>query len=203
VLIKLAATWEGIRAAESLKKSKIQSNMTLVFHKIQAVACAKSKLFLISPFVGRILDWHKKATGQNYEDPTTDPGVISVTEIYNYFKNFGYDTVVMGASFRNTAEIRELAGCDRLTIAPKLLEELNGGFEEVVCKLDSKRAKEMEIKEIEVNEPIFRYELNKCKMATDLLSEGIRTFVEDGEKLKEMIRKCLGVDIKEEGEKKE
>lgn len=121
ILIKLASTWEGIKAGEALLKNKIKCNMTLVFHKIQAVACADSKLFLISPFVGRILDWNKKELNRTYEIPAEDPGVQSVTEIYNYYKFFGIKTVVMGASFRNTGEIKELCGCDRLTISPALL----------------------------------------------------------------------------------
>lgn len=122
ILIKIASTWEGIKAGEILLKSKIKCNMTLVFHKIQAVACADSKLFLISPFVGRILDWFKKETGKTYENHAEDPGVQSVTEIYNYYKYFGIKTFVMGASFRSTGEVKELSGCDRLTISPALLE---------------------------------------------------------------------------------
>lgn len=157
ILIKIASTWPGIMAGEALKKDKIKCNMTLVFHKIQAIACGNSQLFLISPFVGRILDWFKKETGKNYQNPTEDPGVVSVTEIYNYYKKFGYNTIVMGASFRSVGEIKQLCGCDRLTISPKLLEELASGSGEVPRKLDDKKAAQLNIEEVEINEAIFMY----------------------------------------------
>jgi transaldolase len=140
VLIKIAATWEGIKAAEMLLKNKIKCNLTLVFHKVQAIACAQSRLFLISPFVGRILDWFKKKTGNTYQNPIEDPGVISVTEIYNYFKKYNFKTIVMGASFRSAAEIKELAGCDRLTISPAFLEELQNARGDVPLKLSAVKA---------------------------------------------------------------
>lgn len=150
ILIKLASTWEGIKAGEALLKNKIKCNMTLVFHKIQAVACADSKLFLISPFVGRILDWNKKEHNKTY-DAVEDPGVQSVTEIYNYYKYFGLKTVVMGASFRNTGEIKELCGCDRLTISPALLEELRVTNGEVPVKLSAEKVKDLSLKEIDAS----------------------------------------------------
>lgn len=166
--------------------------MTLVFHRIQAIACAKSKLFLISPFVGRILDWNKKESGKTEYAHHEDPGVVSVTDIYNYFKKFDIKTVVMGASFRNTGEIKELCGCDRLTISPKLLDELKNAKADIPVKLSAEHAKKLDIEEVEIDEAGFRYEMNKSKMATDLLSAGIRSFEQDGDTLKEMIRKRIG-----------
>lgn len=144
-------------AGQALRKDKIKCNMTLVFHKVQAIACANSQLFLISPFVGRILDWFKKDTGKNYENPAEDPGVISVTQIFNYYKKFDYKTIVMGASFRSINEIKQLCGCDRLTISPKLLEQLASGSGEVPQKLDQAKSKDMDIEQIDVDEATFRY----------------------------------------------
>lgn len=191
ILIKIASTWEGIKAGEALLKNKIKCNMTLVFHKVQAIACAESRLFLISPFVGRILDWFKKDTGKTYENHAEDPGVQSVTEIYNYYKRFGIKTIVMGASFRSTGEVKELCGCDRLTISPALLEELKNSHNEVPLKLEASKAEELDISEIKATEEEFRYEMNKSKMATDLLSQGIRSFEKDGNELKDIIRNKL------------
>lgn len=160
------------------------------------MACAEGGLYLISPFVGRILDWYKNDQKKDSYEPSEDPGVKSVTEIYNYFRKFGYETVVMGASFRNIAEIIELAGCDKLTISPKLLEELEASQQLVPLKLDAKKAEELDIQEITINEGTFRYEMNKSKMATDLLSAGIRKFEEDGDKLKNMIRAAIDKHFK-------
>lgn len=160
------------------------------------MACAEGGLYLISPFVGRILDWYKNDQKKDSYEPSEDPGVKSVTEIYNYFRKFGYETVVMGASFRNIAEIIELAGCDKLTISPKLLEELEASQQLVPLKLDAKKAEELDIQEITINEGTFRYEMNKSKMATDLLSAGIRKFEEDGDKLKTMIRAAIDKHFK-------
>src|SRR5580698_5739574 len=154
VLIKLASTWEGIRAAEALEKEGIHCNLTLLFGLHQAIACAEAKVTLISPFVGRILDWYKKDTGKDYA-PAEDPGVHSVTTIYNYYKHFGYKTVVMGASFRNTGEIIELAGCDLLTIAPKLLEELQTTEGTLVRKLDPERSKTSPLERLEIDKATF------------------------------------------------
>ncbi|MEA3006038.1 MAG: transaldolase, partial [Acidobacteriaceae bacterium] len=154
ILIKIASTWPGIKAAEQLEKEGIHCNLTLLFGMHQAVACAEAKVTLISPFVGRILDWYKQDTGKDYQG-ADDPGVQSVTRIYNYFKKFGYKTVVMGASFRNIGEIRELAGCDLLTIAPKLLEELQETQSDLPRKLDPKNAPNMQIEKIPMNEAIF------------------------------------------------
>ncbi len=148
VLIKIASTWEGIKAGETLLKNKIKCNMTLVFHRIQAIACAKSKLFLISPFVGRILDWNKKESGKSEYASHEDPGVVSVTDIFNYFKKYDIKTIVMGASFRNTGEIKELCGCDRLTISPKLLDELKNASGDVPLKLNAENAKKLDIEEV-------------------------------------------------------
>jgi transaldolase len=191
ILIKIATTWEGIKAGEALLKNKIRCNMTLVFHKIQAIACADAKLFLISPFVGRILDWNKKEHNKTYDNPADDPGVQSVTEIYNYYKFFGIKTVVMGASFRSTGEIKELCGCDRLTISPALLEELRVSGGEVAVKLSAEKVKDLNIAHVDASEESFRYEMNKSKMATDLLSQGIRSFEKDGNELKDIIRKKI------------
>src|ERR1700728_608576 len=154
VLIKIASTWPGIKAAEQLEKEGIHCNLTLLFGMHQAVACAEAKVTLISPFVGRILDWYKKDTGKDYEG-ADDPGVQSVTTVYNYYKKFGYKTVVMGASFRNTSEIKELAGCDLLTIAPKLLEELKTHEGELTRKLDPEKAKSMDIEKLTIDKATF------------------------------------------------
>jgi len=175
VLIKLASTWEGIRAAEILEKEGIHCNMTLLFGIHQAVAAAEAKATLISPFVGRILDWYKKDTGKDYA-PAEDPGVESVTTIYNYYKKFGYKTVVMGASFRNIGEITELAGCDLLTIAPKLLDELEKAQGSLPRKLDPAKAQSLDIKKIPMDKATFEKMHAEDRMATDKLKEGIDGF---------------------------
>lgn len=189
VLIKLASTWEGIQAAEILEQEGINCNLTLLFSFAQARACAEAGAFLISPFVGRILDWYKKAEGKDSYAPSEDPGVVSVTSIYNYYKEHGYDTVVMGASFRNIDEITELAGCDRLTIGPNLLEEL----EAVEGELPVKLSYNGEIKErpARMTEDQFRWEHNQDAMATEKLAEGIRNFAIDQNKLEDMLRAKL------------
>jgi transaldolase len=175
VLIKLASTWEGIKAAEILEKEGIHCNMTLLFGLHQAVASAEAKVTLISPFVGRILDWYKKDTGKDYTG-ADDPGVQSVTTIYNYYKKFGYKTVVMGASFRNIGEITELAGCDLLTIAPKLLNELENTQGALPRKLDPAHAQSMDIKKIPMDKATFDKMHNEDRMAKDKLQEGIDGF---------------------------
>lgn len=187
VLIKLASTWEGIKAAEVLEKEGIHCNMTLLFSLPQAIACAQAKATLVSPFVGRILDWYKKSEGKESYPAAEDPGVVSVTEIYNYYKKFDIKTQIMGASFRNAEEILELAGCDLLTISPKLLEELKKGEGQVVRKLDSASAKKMALTPIHIDEKIFRWMLNENAMATEKLAEGIRTFAKDIVKLEKLI----------------
>jgi transaldolase len=175
VLIKLASTWEGIRAAEILEKEGIHCNMTLLFGLHQAVAAAEAHATLISPFVGRILDWYKKDTGKDYKG-ADDPGVHSVTTIYNYYKKFGYKTVVMGASFRNIGEITELAGCDLLTIAPKLLTELESTQGNLSRKLDPANAQKLDIKKIPIDKATFDKMHAEDRMATDKLKEGIDGF---------------------------
>ncbi len=182
ILIKLASTWEGIRAAEQLEKEGIHCNMTLMFSVIQAAACAEAHATLISPFVGRILDWHKKAEGKDFA-PEEDPGVISVRRIYTYYKHFGYKTQIMGASFRNSGEILELAGCDLLTIAPKLLDELTEATGKVEQKLNPEMAKEAAISKLAVDEKSFRWNLNENPMALEKLAEGLRKFADDIVKL--------------------
>ena len=179
ILIKVASTWEGIRAAEILEKEGIHTNLTLLFSKVQAIACAEAGVTLISPFVGRIFDWHKKDRGVDYIPATEDPGVQSVTEIYNYFKKYGYSTEVMGASFRNTGEIKELAGCDLLTISPDLLKELEGSDEKIEPKLTLEKAKTSAEEKIKIDELTFRWLLNEDAMATEKLAEGIRRFNAD------------------------
>ncbi|MCK4935157.1 MAG: transaldolase [Simkaniaceae bacterium] len=191
VLIKLAATWEGVLAARQLEKEGIHCNMTLMFNLAQAIACAESKATLISPFVGRIFDWHKKAEGKDSYPGDEDPGVISVTQIYNYYKKFGHKTQIMGASFRNSEEILELAGCDLLTIAPKFLKELTDAEGAVPCKLTPEFAKKSDLKEISVDEKTFRWMLNEDAMATEKLSEGIRNFAKDTVKLETLIKQLL------------
>jgi len=186
ILIKIASTWEGIKAAEQLEKESIHCNLTLLFSFAQAVACAEARVQLISPFVGRILDWHKKATGRDYIG-AEDPGVRSVTEIYTYYKRHGYATEVMGASFRNTGEILELAGCDLLTIAPALLSELQGSTAAVARKLDPAAAAEAEVAKVSFDEKGFRYALNEDAMATEKTAEGIRAFAADIVKLEQLI----------------
>ncbi|MFV8452546.1 transaldolase [Vibrio campbellii] len=184
ILIKLASTWEGIRAAEILEKEGINCNLTLLFSFAQARACAEAGVFLISPFVGRIMDWYKAKEGRDFE-ASEDPGVISVTDIYNYYKDYGYNTVVMGASFRNIGEILELAGCDRLTIAPALLAELEAAEGEVVEKLvDSKGSKE---RPTPMSHAEFLWEHNLDAMAVEKVAEGIRNFAVDQGKLEDMI----------------
>ena len=177
ILIKIASTWEGIKAAEQLEQEGIHCNLTLLFGLHQAIACAEAKVTLISPFVGRILDWYKKNTGKDYEG-ADDPGVQSVTRIYNYFKKFGYKTVVMGASFRNAGEIKELAGCDLLTISPKLLEELDSTAGELPKKLDAAKSKSTDIQKIAMDKATFDKMHAEDKMASDKLSEGIKGFSE-------------------------
>ena len=179
VLIKLASTWESIEAAKTLKKEGINCNMTLLFSMAQAIGCAEAGAQLISPFVGRILDWYKKNTGKDYQG-AEDPGVQSVTEIYNYYKKFGYQTEVMGASFRNKGEIIELVGCDLLTISPGLLQELQDCENLVSEKLNEEKAKNLEgLEKIAIDEKTFRWLLNEDAMATDKLAEGIRNFSKD------------------------
>ena len=186
VLIKIASTWPGIKAAEQLEKEGIHCNLTLLFGMHQAIACAEAKVTLISPFVGRILDWYKKDTGKDYQG-ADDPGVQSVTKIYNYFKKFGYKTVVMGASFRNIGEIRELAGCDLLTIAPKLLEELQDTQGDLPRKLDPKNAQNLKIEKIPMDEATFEKMHAEDRMAHDKLKEGIEGFSEALEKLEKLL----------------
>jgi transaldolase len=188
ILIKLASTWEGIRAAQVLQSEGIDCNLTLLFSKAQAIACAEAKAFLISPFVGRILDWHKKSTGQDYTSET-DPGVVSVRGIYNYYKSNGISTIVMGASFRNAGEIEALAGCDRLTISPALLEELDKDQGTLERKLspDNVTAEPLQ----SLDEKAFRWMLNEDAMATEKLSEGIRLFAKDLVALRSMVKKEL------------
>ncbi|MFI3255863.1 MAG: transaldolase [Psittacicella sp.] len=177
ILIKIASTWQGIRAAEVLEKEGINCNLTLLFSQAQAIACAEAGVFLISPFVGRILDWYKKNTGTESYAPELDPGVVSVKGIYNYYKEHGYKTVVMGASFRNVDEIKELAGCDRLTIAPSLLQELKDSNEELVTKLSPVEASKTV--SAKMTEAKFLWEHNQDPMAVEKLAEGIRKFAED------------------------
>lgn len=190
ILIKIASTWEGIRAAEVLQKEGINCNLTLLFSLTQAAACAEAGVKLISPFVGRILDWYKAKTGKDYA-PAEDPGVLSVREIYAYYKKFGYGTEVMGASFRNTGEILELAGCDLLTISPNLLAELKKSTAPVERKLSPAMAKESNIARLELDEKKFRYLLNEDAMATEKTSEGIRVFAADTVKLEKYIAERL------------
>ena len=186
VLIKIASTWPGIKAAEQLEKEGIHCNLTLLFGMHQAIACAEAKVTLISPFVGRILDWYKKDTGKDFQG-ADDPGVQSVTKIYNYFKKFGYKTVVMGASFRNIGEIRELAGCDLLTIAPKLLEELQSTEGDLPRKLDPKNSQGLQIEKISIDEATFNKMHEADRMAHDKLKEGIEGFTEALEKLEKLL----------------
>ncbi|MBV9225322.1 MAG: transaldolase [Acidobacteriaceae bacterium] len=175
ILIKIASTWKGIKAAEQLEKEGIHCNLTLLFGMHQAVACADAGVTLISPFVGRILDWYKKDTGKDYQG-ADDPGVQSVTRIYNYYKKFGYKTQVMGASFRNIGEIKELAGCDLLTISPNLLKELDATEGELPRKLDPEKAKDMSIEKIPMDENTFEQMHKADRMASDKLTEGIKGF---------------------------
>jgi transaldolase len=190
ILIKIATTWEGVRAAEVLQKDGINCNMTLLFSLAQAVACAEANAKLISPFVGRILDWHKKSTGKDYS-AAEDPGVVSVKRIYAYYKKFGHDTEVMGASFRNAGEILELAGCDLLTISPALLGELKNSTATVTRKLSPEIAKSSDVERINVDEKNFRWLMNEDAMATEKTAEGIRLFNTDALKLEKMIAEKL------------
>ncbi len=186
VLIKVASTWEGIKAAEELEKEDIRCNLTLLFSFAQAVACAEADVQLISPFVGRIYDWYKKAEGRDYQG-AEDPGVQSVQKIYNYYKKYGYQTEVMGASFRNCGQILELAGCDLLTISPNLLQELKDGSGAVERKLAQEAAKACDLEKITLDEKGFRYLHNEDAMATEKLADGIRLFAADAIKLETMI----------------
>lgn len=191
VLIKIASTWEGIRAAERLKREGIHCNLTLLFSFPQAVACAEAGVQLISPFVGRILDWHRQKTGKEFA-PAEDPGVQSVTRIYDYYKQFGYATEIMGASFRNKGEILELAGCDLLTIAPALLAELQAATDPVMRKLDPATAAVSRFTKACYDEASFRYALNEDAMATEKTAEGIRLFAADIVKLERLIAERRG-----------
>ncbi|WP_026622849.1 transaldolase (plasmid) [Ensifer sp. WSM1721] len=188
ILIKLASTWEGIRAAEVLEKEGINCNLTLLFSMPQAVACADAGVFLISPFVGRILDWYKKSTGKEFR-PEEDPGVISVRDIYNYYKANDIQTIVMGASFRNIGEIEALAGCDRLTISPQLMDELDADQGTLTRVLSEDKI--TPIDKISIDEKTFRWMLNEDAMATEKLSEGIRVFAKDLGKLRELVARRL------------
>jgi len=190
ILIKIATTWEGIRAADALEDEGIHCNMTLMFALPQAIASADAGAQLISPFVGRILDWHRKNTGQEFSS-VDDPGVISVREIFNYYKKFGYDTEVMGASFRNVGEIIELAGCDLLTIGPDLLTELQNMDVAVTRKLDS-AATGADLERITYDEEKFRWDMNQDAMATEKLAEGIRKFSDDLDKVRTIAARKLG-----------
>jgi transaldolase len=190
VLIKIASTWEGIKAAEALEQEGIHCNLTLLFGLHQAIACAEAKVTLISPFVGRILDWYKKDTGKDYQG-ADDPGVQSVTTIYNYFKKFGYKTVVMGASFRNIGEIKELAGCDLLTIAPKLLAELDSTEGALPRKLDPANSANLDIKKITIDKATFDKMHAEDRMAHDKLKEGIEGFSKALEDLEKLLAKRL------------
>ena len=186
VLIKIASTWEGAKAAEVVQKEGINCNLTLMFSLGQAIACADAGVRLISPFVGRIYDYYKATTGKEYHG-AEDPGVLSVNGIYNYYKKFGYETQVMGASFRNLGQITELAGCDLLTISPELLSELQSTEGPLTCKLSAEAAKEMDIERLHVDEKLYRWLLNEDAMATDKLADGIRKFAADIVKLEGII----------------
>lgn len=186
ILIKIASTWEGIQAAKELEKEGIRCNMTLLFSMPQAVACAQAGVQLISPFVGRIYDWYKKSTGTDYAG-ADDPGVQSVKRIYNYYRKFGYKTEVMGASFRNTSQITELAGCDLLTISPELLQKLSESDAPVKRKLSPETAKADPAEKMSMDEKTFRFQLNEDAMGTEKLAEGIRLFHADTMKLEHMI----------------
>lgn len=186
VLIKIASTWEGIRAAEVLQKEGINCNLTLMFSLVQAVACAEGNIKLVSPFVGRIYDWYKKDTGKEYVG-AEDPGVQSVTEIFHYYKKFGHKTEVMGASFRNVGQIIELAGCDLLTISPKLLEQLQNDDSSITRKLDAAESAKLDIAKVGCDEKSFRFIMNEDAMATEKTAEGIRKFSADIVKLEALI----------------
>ena len=189
ILIKIASTWEGIKAAEHLEQEGINCNLTLLFNFAQAQACAEANIYLISPFVGRILDWYKKDTGRSDYSASEDPGVVSVTSIYNYYKAKGHKTVVMGASFRNIGEILELAGCDRLTISPNLMDELASSSAKISQKLFSDHAPLAN--EEPLSEAQFRWQMNQDAMATEKLAEGIRNFTIDQVKLEQQLTDLL------------
>ncbi|KAJ5075477.1 transaldolase [Anaeramoeba ignava] len=192
ILLKIATTWEGINAAEQLEKEGIHTNLTLLFNIGQAIRCAEAGVTLISPFVGRIRDWYYKKEQRTTEfEPNQDPGVRSVTDIFNYFKKFGYSTEIMGASFRNIGEIIQLAGCDLLTISPGLLAELKNNFDTIEKKLDIEKTKQMDIKKVEMNEKTFREMLEKDQMATEKLEEGIRVFSQNTVDLENMIKELM------------
>src|SRR5438067_7095788 len=190
VLIKIASTWEGVNAAEQLQKEGIKCNLTLIFSLPQAVRCAEAKVQLISPFVGRIYDWYKAANKRDYAG-AEDPGVQSVQEIYTYYKKFGYETEVMGASFRNTSQILELAGCDLLTISPELMKDLSESDESVERKLTPEQANSVDVKRLELDEKKFRFLLNENAMATEKTAEGIRKFAADILKLEKLVASKL------------
>jgi transaldolase len=192
VLIKLGATWEGIRAAELLEKENIHTNLTLLFSFAQAVACAEAKVTLISPFVGRIYDWYKKSKGVSDIAREEDPGVASVVKIYNFYKKYGYKTQVMGASFRKADQIVDLCGCDLLTISPELIKELDGRPDELERKLDPAKAAGMDIPDVHLDEKSYRFQHNEDQMAVEKLSEGIRAFYADGRKLEKFARNEVG-----------
>ncbi|KAM6950129.1 transaldolase [Lycodopsis pacificus] len=192
VLIKLSSTWEGIQAGRVLEKDHgVHCNMTLLFSFAQAVACAEAKVTLISPFVGRILDWYKESTGRASYEPQEDPGVLSVTKIYNYYKKFGYSTVVMGASFRNTGQVKALAGCDLLTISPGLLAELSQDHSAVPEMLNAEKAKACDLEKVHLDEKDYRWQHNEDRMAVEKLSDGIRKFAADAIKLETMIKEKM------------
>ena len=190
ILIKLATTWEGVEVSKVLEQEGIHTNMTLLFSLVQAVACAEAGSQLISPFVGRILDWHREEYGKEFEG-IDDPGVQSVIQIFNYYKKFGHPTEVMGASFRNTGEIKELVGCDLLTIGPKFLEEMQNDFSPIEVKLNEQMAKDSPIEKLEITEPNFRFLLNEDAMATEKLAEGIRKFSADVRTLEEHLKNLI------------
>ena len=192
VLIKVAATWEGIEAAARLERRGIQTNLTLLFSFCQAIACGQAKVRLISPFVGRIYDWYKKSAGSQWDETAqagaNDPGVRSVRQIYNHYKHFGIATEVMGASFRNVGQVLALAGCDLLTISPELLAQLSAGAEPVARALDPAQARDLKMEAVNYDEAGFRYALNEDAMATEKLAEGIRAFAADTVKLEQLMK---------------
>ena len=194
VLIKIAATWEGIEAARLLEQQGIHTNLTLLFSKVQAIACAQAKVQLISPFVGRIYDWFKKQAGSQWDEAAmagaNDPGVRSVREIFEYYKRFGITTEVMGASFRNVGQIVALAGCDLLTIAPELLAQLEASTAPVLPALDAQAARQLDIAPVHYDEASFRFALNEDAMATEKLADGIRAFAVDTRKLEDLLRQA-------------
>lgn len=190
ILIKIAATWEGIEAAKILEKEGINCNLTLIFNKAQAIACAEAGVYLISPFVGRILDWYKKQEGRDFA-AAEDPGVLSVADIYNYYKKFNHHTIVMGASFRNVGEIEQLAGVDRLTISPDLLSQLQNDTSKLDAKLSEAAAKASDQQRVDMDEKTFRWMMNMDAMATEKLAEGIRSFDKDTNILREKLHTQL------------